>query len=227
LFFFQRFFPLPSASPPGCPLLLPAPPPGIIPSSVIEGGLKVFLPSTKVNVEGVPASFGSEARTTGAAKNVEEVLGAFTETGLKPLGIAVDVTIAEVLVDVEGLETAFGFLEAAGANRRAADHPVLLTVLEEDTGISVPAPAFGRATSPNPALLFVVFPSCTPNKGGRVGRPSRDALAKRCLLDHDRITRGKNQYHGVTDRRIRTYATIRSFRCQLLGPGSFLSVLVS
>lgn len=144
----------------------------MIPSRVIEGGLKVFFPSTKVNVDGVPASFGSEARTTGAAKNVEEVLGAFTETGLKPLGIVVDVIVAEVLVDVEGLETAFGFLEAAGANRRAADHPALLTVLEEDTGISVPAPAFRRATSLIPALLFVVFPSCTPNKGGRVGRPS-------------------------------------------------------
>lgn len=150
----------------------------------MEGGLKVFFPSTKVNVDGAPASFDSEARTTGAAKKVEEVLGAFTETGLKPLGIVVVVAVVVELVDIEGLETAFGFLEAAGANRRAADHPVLLTVLEEDTGIPVPAPAFGRANSPVPSALFVVFPSCTPNKGGRVGRPSRDALAKRCLLDH-------------------------------------------
>lgn len=182
----------------------------------MEGGLKVFFPSTKVNVDGAPASFDSEARTTGAAKKVDEVLGAFTKTGLKPLGIAVDVTIAVVLVDIEGLGTAFGFLEAAGAKRRAADHPVLLTVLEEDTGIPVPAPAFGRANSPVPSALFVVFPSCTPNKGGRVGRPSRDALAKRCLLDHHRIKRGKNQYHGVTDRKIWTHATIRGFRPHLL-----------
>lgn len=143
----------------------------MIPSSVMEGGLKVFFPSTKVNVDGAPASFDSEARTTGAAKKVDEVLGAFTETGLKPLGIAVDVAIAVVLVDIEGLETAFGFLEAAGANRRAADHPVLLTVLEEDAGVPVPAPAFGRANSPVPAALFVVFPSCTPNKGAESDAP--------------------------------------------------------
>lgn len=192
----------------------------------MEGGLKVFFPSTKVNVDGAPGSFDSEARTTGAAKKVDEVLGAFIETGLKPLGIVVDVTVAVVLVDIEGLETAFGFLEAAGANRRAADHPVLLTVLEEDTGISVPAPAFGRATSLSPALLFVVFPSCTPNKGGRVGRPSRDALAKRCLLDHHRIKRGKNQDCGVTDRKARTLRT-EPFDLTHCGPGSFLSVLVS
>jgi len=134
-FFHRRFPPPPSASPPGKPRFFEPPPP-VTPSIVIEGGLKIFLPSADWCTSPLSGAVAGEEAdiVTGAEKNVAEVLGAL-DTGLKPPGRVVDVV--EVVADsppVYGLADdacTFGFRDAAGANLRAADHPVLLTADED------------------------------------------------------------------------------------------------
>lgn len=131
-------------------------PPETTPSNVMEGGLKIFFPSDDPgSLPSVTLAFELLGMTTGGEKKVDEVLFvgalALMETGVNPLGT------------VEGFDAAgFGFLEAAGANLRAADQPVLFP----GTGIDTEDDAAALAAL-NPGAVSPSF--CTPNKG--IGGP--------------------------------------------------------
>jgi hypothetical protein len=90
------------------------------PSRVIAGGLKIFFPSELTTCSSDPVGAGAEAITAGAGAEmkVDEVLAEAIVTGLKPLEMKV-----EAVGGTAGFTAPFPFLEAAGANLRAADHP--------------------------------------------------------------------------------------------------------
>ena len=91
----------------------------------------------------------------GAEKNVAEVLGAW-DTGLKPPGRFADVVAvtadSPTLYGLIEAACVFGFRDAAGANLRAADHPVLLTI-------------DGAATDPDSSLMIAEPASSVVRKG--------------------------------------------------------------
>ena len=157
-------------------------PPRTTPSRVILGGLKIFFPSIVDPGSVVPELVVAlPGMTTGGEEKVEDVLGALmvTGTGLNALGMT---ELVEV-VEVEGLElTCLGFLDAAGANLRAADHPVLFTGARAGT-VEDEAEAEALATSPGIEVVAVDPTGGTPKKGRNGDRrtPSRVRQRKRAL----------------------------------------------
>jgi len=159
-------------------------PPRTTPSRVILGGLKIFFPSIVDPGSVVPELVVAlPGMTTGGEEKVEDVLGALmvTGTGLNALGMT---ELVEV-VEMEGLElTCLGFLDAAGANLRAADHPVLFTGARAGT-VEDEAEAEAEALASCPGIEVVaVDPTGGTPKQGRNGdrrTPSRVRQRKRAL----------------------------------------------